>query len=169
MAVGRERQIEWLQAALEKTGLTLNALAVIAGINPATLYRFESGKSDRLRAETISRIAEAIGISPPFKRVLPKAGGGDRAPDVRSDRVTRTRHLNLSVNEAVIKAASELGLNMSKAAEAGITDAIRRAQEKQWREANREAIKAYNDRIEREGPRLVADWARDLWNVNGKV
>lgn len=169
MPPGRQKQIEWLQMAQEKTGLTLNALAVLASVNPATLYRFRSGKSARLRAETIDRIGDVAGISSPFNRVSTKNGRRGEKSKNRSVRAAGSRELNLSVSAAVAKAADELGLNMSKAAEIGIESAIKQAQEEQWRNENRRAIKAYNERIEREGPGLIADWAQDLWTAHGEV
>jgi len=69
----------------------------------------------------------------------------------------------VTVREDVIAAAKALGLNASKAAEAGIAEAVRRAREEAWLEAARPAIAAHNRRIVRDGPLVVADWAKPFW------
>lgn len=65
MSYSRESQLDWLDQVLKKTGLTLNALAEMARVNPATLYRFHSGASDHMRAVTINRIAKVAQVEPP--------------------------------------------------------------------------------------------------------
>ena len=79
------------------------------------------------------------------------------------------RSVNLTIRSDVIEAAKELRLNASKAAEAGIADAVRRAREEQWLQENRAAIEAHNERIEREGPAIIADWATEAWKIDGAV
>lgn len=73
----------------------------------------------------------------------------------RSD---RRKRVNLTVREDVMQEARELGLNTSRAAEAGIEVAIREEKGRRWKEENREAIKAHNERVEREGPLLGTPW-----------
>jgi antitoxin CcdA len=74
----------------------------------------------------------------------------------------KRRSVNLTIREDLISDAKALGLNASKAAEAGITEAVRRAREKQWLEENREAIEAYNKRIRDHGPILGSPyWSKD--------
>lgn len=90
-------------------------------------------------------------------------------PARASDRNPLRQRVNLTIRADVIEAAKELGLNASKAAEAGIVDAIRRARENDWRQANKAAIDAHNERIEREGPAIVADWTKPVWKTNGAV
>ena len=65
MSQSRESQLQWLHQAVEKTGLSLNALAELARVNPTTLYRFESGDSEKMRPVTINRIAKAAKLEPP--------------------------------------------------------------------------------------------------------
>lgn len=65
MSQSRNKQLAWLDEAVAKTGLTLNALAELARIHPATLYRFTKGESDHMRPVTINRIAKAARIEPP--------------------------------------------------------------------------------------------------------
>lgn len=65
MSQSRQSQLEWLRKAVEKTGLSLNALAELANVNPATLYRFDSGESEKMRPVTINRIAKVAKLEPP--------------------------------------------------------------------------------------------------------
>ncbi len=62
------------------------------------------------------------------------------------------RAVNLSVDESLLAQARESGLNLSHFLEEMLNDHTRKAREKQWLEENREAIKAYNERVERDGP-----------------
>jgi len=73
----------------------------------------------------------------------------------------KRRALNVSVREDLIEAAKGLDLNTSKAAEAGIAEAVRRAREAAWREQNRDAIEAHNARVEERGPLLRPAWLDD--------
>jgi len=75
----------------------------------------------------------------------------------------KRRSINLTIREDVIEAAKSLSLNASQAAEAGIVEAIRQAQGAQWLRENQAGIKAHNQRIERDGPRIVSDWAKAYW------
>jgi len=70
----------------------------------------------------------------------------------------RRKRTNLTVREDVMAEAKALGLNTSRAAEAGIEAAIREEKGRRWLEENREAIKAYNERYERDGPLLPPPW-----------
>ncbi len=74
----------------------------------------------------------------------------------------RRKRVNLTVREDVMKEAKELGLNASKAAEAGIEAAVREEKGRRWLEENREAIKAHNRRIEREGVLLPPAWLDEI-------
>lgn len=74
----------------------------------------------------------------------------------------RRKRVNLTVREDVMKEAKELGLNASKAAEAGIESAVREEKGRRWLEENREAIKAHNRRIEREGVLLPPAWLDEI-------
>jgi antitoxin CcdA len=57
--------------------------------------------------------------------------------------------------------ARALRLNASRAAEAGIEAAVRKAKEKAWLEENKGAIEAYNERIERDGTLIKPMWLQD--------
>ena len=87
--------------------------------------------------------------------------GGAMSIDMDNPKVRR-RPLNVSVREDLIEAAKGLELNTSKAAEAGIAEAVRRAREAAWREQNRAAIDAHNARIDEQGTTASAALARRL-------
>lgn len=71
------------------------------------------------------------------------------------------RSVNLTISAEVIEAAKALRLNASKAAEAGIAEAVRKAREKEWLEGAGPAIDAYNERVGKHGPALgLPDWAK---------
>jgi antitoxin CcdA len=73
----------------------------------------------------------------------------------------RRKRVNLTVREDVMKEAKELGLNASKAAEAGIEAAVREEKGRRWLEENRDAIQAHNRRIEREGTIYTPWWTEE--------
>lgn len=68
-------------------------------------------------------------------------------------RMSKTR-LNLYIDEDVVNAARAAGLNISAFVEAQLAARAKATREQQWLEENREAIEAYNERIERDGPVL---------------
>jgi antitoxin CcdA len=59
--------------------------------------------------------------------------------------------VNLTLDADVANAARELGLNMSRLAEAAISDAAKLERNRVWREENKAAIDAYAEEVEREG------------------
>ncbi len=59
--------------------------------------------------------------------------------------------VNLSLDSALVDRARDLGLNLSQAVDGALRDAVRKAEEAAWLEENREAIEAYNRRIEERG------------------
>ena len=66
--------------------------------------------------------------------------------------------VSLTISEDLVEEARALSINLSKAAEAGITAAVKSAREKAWREENRDAIREYNAWIERDGVPFPPDW-----------
>lgn len=62
--------------------------------------------------------------------------------------------VNLSISQTILREARALKLNLSQVLEEGLREHLKRRRAEKWAEENREAIKAYNDRVEREG----------LWN-----
>ena len=61
------------------------------------------------------------------------------------------KKMSLSISETLAEAARQLDINLSRAAETGILQEIKRRRESAWLEKNRPAIAAYNDRIEKVG------------------
>jgi antitoxin CcdA len=74
---------------------------------------------------------------------------------------SKRRSVNLTIRQDVIAAAKALDLNVSQAAEAGAVEAIRQARTRAWREDNRVAIDAHNDRVEKSGVLLTPEWAKE--------
>ncbi len=72
--------------------------------------------------------------------------------------VSKRRPVNLTIREDLLENAKSLNLNTSKAAEAGIEDAIKKIQASKWLESNKEALLAHNLRVEKEGTLLKPDW-----------
>lgn len=58
---------------------------------------------------------------------------------------------NLSLDSELLTQARELDINLSRAAEDGISKAIKAERERRWLEENAEAIRAENDYIEKNG------------------
>ncbi len=72
---------------------------------------------------------------------------------------TRRRRVTLTIRADLMTEAKALNLNASRAAEAGIEQAGKRAKETAWLADNAAAIAAYNERIARDGLTLVPGWA----------
>jgi antitoxin CcdA len=70
---------------------------------------------------------------------------------MRSIRNAPKRAINLSLNSKVLDMAREMGMNISQTVDALLTEEVLRQFRQRWSEDNREAIEAYNARIEREG------------------
>lgn len=62
-------------------------------------------------------------------------------------RMTKKKAVNLSVDANLLSHAKELHINLS----ALLEGALREEARKRWREENREAIEAYNERIRTHG------------------
>jgi antitoxin CcdA len=58
---------------------------------------------------------------------------------------------NLSIDAAVLADAKALDINVSRAAEAGIAEAVRKEKGRRWLEENREAIDYYNAYVAEHG------------------
>ena len=70
----------------------------------------------------------------------------------------KRKPINLTIREDILKEAKTLDVNASRAAEAGIYEAIRQAKEQQWLEENRKAITGYNEQIAKHGTRIKPMW-----------
>ena len=78
-----------------------------------------------------------------------------RATTVQNHRGQR-RATNVTLSPGLVSAAKQLGINVSEACETGLRERVAEARRQRWLEENREAIEAYNARIDREGPTLSA-------------
>lgn len=58
---------------------------------------------------------------------------------------------NLSLNSKVLEMARELGMNLSQTVDALLADEVKRRYWEKWRNDNKEAFEAYNERVRREG------------------
>ena len=58
---------------------------------------------------------------------------------------------NLSLNATLVASARELDINISRAAEDGLTRAIKAEQERRWLDENAEAIRLENEYVEKHG------------------
>lgn len=65
--------------------------------------------------------------------------------------------VNLSVSEVLLREARALKLNLSQFLEDGLVEHLKKMRAQKWQEENAEAIKAYKERVERDGP-----WNKDL-------
>lgn len=63
--------------------------------------------------------------------------------------------VNLTLDAEIAQSARSLGLNMSRLAEAAIAEATRAERNRQWREANAEALQSYAQEVEAEGLALA--------------
>lgn len=61
------------------------------------------------------------------------------------------RTTSMTLDREILDEARALDLNVSRAAEAGIAAAVKAEKERRWREENAEAIRAYNEYIEKNG------------------
>ncbi len=61
------------------------------------------------------------------------------------------KKMSLTISEQLAEAARQLDINLSRAAESGILQEIKRCRDAAWLENNRDAIAAYNARVEKEG------------------
>ena len=58
---------------------------------------------------------------------------------------------NVSIRRDLLEAARASKINLSATLEQALIGKLREAQERQWREENREAIAAYNQHVEKHG------------------
>lgn len=61
------------------------------------------------------------------------------------------KRTNVSIDEYLLKAAKAHGLVLSQILESAIREELRKKEEENWLEENRDAITAYNHRVESEG------------------
>ncbi len=61
------------------------------------------------------------------------------------------RSVNTSIDSKLVEEAKALGINMSRAAEQGIAQAISAEKTRRWQEENKAAIESSNDYVRRNG------------------
>lgn len=59
--------------------------------------------------------------------------------------------VNLRIRSSLKQQAKQLGVNLSQTLEQTLEKEIKRRKEQQWREENKAAIEAYNQRVEERG------------------
>ncbi len=64
---------------------------------------------------------------------------------------SRRRPVNLSLDPSLVAEARELGVNVSRACEKGLTEELAKARGERWLRENRAALLAWNDWIEENG------------------
>jgi antitoxin CcdA len=69
---------------------------------------------------------------------------------------TIRRATNVTLPVDLVAQAKALDINVSQACESGLAQSVAEAYRDRWLNENREAIDAYNERIEQEGPILHA-------------
>lgn len=72
--------------------------------------------------------------------------------------MTKKRPVSLTIRSDLLREAKSLKLNASRAAEAGIEQAVKKAKEEAWLAENKDAIDAYNARIDAEGTLITPIW-----------
>lgn len=61
------------------------------------------------------------------------------------------KRTNLSLNSALLEEAKTLGINLSKSAESGIAEAVRKHKKNMWLKENKHAIESSNKFVEEHG------------------
>jgi antitoxin CcdA len=89
---------------------------------------------------------------PPFVKfdIMDLAPHSARKRPAASKRRTR-KPTNVSLPPDLVAQAEAMKINISKACEAGLAEAVAEARRKAWLEANREAFEFWNDDIGRNG------------------
>jgi len=67
---------------------------------------------------------------------------------------------NVSIRRDLLEAARAEKINLSATLEQALIEKLREAQQRQWREENREAITAYNQHVEKHG--VFSDGSRSF-------
>jgi len=85
--------------------------------------------------------AHMLSPTPTQKHVVKKEG---------AIKATR-KPTNLSLESSLLKEAKALGIDVSRSAEAGIKEAVRRSKREQWLKANADALESSNAFVEANG------------------
>ncbi len=75
-----------------------------------------------------------------------------RAPvPAKSHPASARRATNVTLPDALLREARELGINVSQACERGLSAEVAGTRAERWVEENRAAMDAWNDHVERDG------------------
>lgn len=67
------------------------------------------------------------------------------------DRDAARKATNVTLNSDLLARAKKLGVNVSRACERGLAQAVARARAEEWAEENREIIHSMNEYVEKSG------------------
>jgi len=70
---------------------------------------------------------------------------------MRTSAESQKRPVNLSINSQTLDRAKKLGMNLSKTVDAFLQEEVKRRYWEKWRDDNKDAFAAHNERIRREG------------------
>lgn len=70
---------------------------------------------------------------------------------MRTSSIPQKRPVNLSITAITLDRAKELGMNLSQTVDAFLQEEVSRRYWEKWRDDNKEAFEAYNERIASEG------------------
>ena len=79
----------------------------------------------------------------------------------KSKSLPTRRPVTLSVRRDLLAEAKALKLNASRAAENGLVEAIRKANEQAWLAENKQSIEAYNKFVQKNGIFYTPDWLKE--------
>jgi antitoxin CcdA len=138
-----------IRKARKAKGLTLDDLAKLIGSSKIAISRWENGKS-RPREAVALRLEEWLSRN--------AASGGSS----QSDRYMRngmtvqewrapTQPLAIKVPMKLIESAADDGLDLAKLFETVGTEAVRNTLADEWKRRNADAIKAWNEELEKNG------------------
>lgn len=66
-------------------------------------------------------------------------------------RTGKRKAVNVTIDTGVVAAAREVGLNLSRVTEEALRLAVKREEDRRWKERNRAAMEAWNDWLEENG------------------
>ncbi len=67
------------------------------------------------------------------------------------DETAMKKATNVTINSDLLQKAKSYKINISQTFEKHLTEVVKKKKEQEWLEENREAIEAYNTRVERDG------------------
>lgn len=80
--------------------------------------------------------------------------------EIAHEASSRRRPTSLTVRADLLRDAKALRVNTSRAAEAGIEAAVKKAKGEAWLRENKAAIDAYNERIKKDGMLITPIWLK---------